>query len=293
MYPAAVGSSNLGVDAATLPFNARNAALTEAQVRAWLSQAAPIQAGGGAPALAIRDLGLYRKSMVHRSYCTRKNESFLEGNALCPAGCAVPLQEESNERLEFLGDAVLNLVVGQYLYERYPDENEGFLTKMRTKLVNGAMLAQLAEALGFGPWLLVSRQIEEAGGRQQAKLLEDAFEAFLGALYLDHGGGFDAAYAWVTGVIEAQVDFAELVAGHNNAKDVLLKHCQHTYSFLPVFKEVGVESGGGGGGGSGSKVVTVCVKDKHGAVLGTGKGATRKAAEVAAAKAALAAYGVS
>jgi ribonuclease III len=285
-----VGSSNL--DVTTLPFNARNAALTEAQVRAWLS---PYGQAGSAPALAIRDLGLYRKAMVHRSYCTRKNESFLEGNALCPPACAVPLQEESNERLEFLGDAVLNLVVGQYLYERYPDENEGFLTKMRTKLVNGAMLAQLAEALGFGPWLLVSRQIDESGGRQQAKLLEDAFEAFLGALYLDQGGGgtgLAAAYAWVTGVIEAQVDFAELVAGHNNAKDVLLKHCQHTYSFLPVFKEVGVEVVAAGVMG-GSKVVTVCVKDKHGAVLGTGKGATRKAAEVAAAKAALAAYGVS
>ena len=86
------------------------------------------------------DLNLYRNAMVHRSYCTRKNENLLNGNTSCPNNC-IPLQEESFERLEFLGDAVINLIIGKYLFERYPDENEGFLTKLRTKLVNGVMLA--------------------------------------------------------------------------------------------------------------------------------------------------------
>ena len=84
----------------------------------------------------FKDINLYRKAFVHKSYCTRKNENFLNGNINCPPGC-LPLQEDSNERLEFLGDSILNMVVADYLFERYPDENEGFLTRMRTKLVNG------------------------------------------------------------------------------------------------------------------------------------------------------------
>ena len=74
------------------------------------------------------NINLYRKSLVNKSYVTRKNENFVTGNENCPEDC-LPLQEESNERFEFLGDSVLSTTVANYLYERYPDQQEGFLTK--------------------------------------------------------------------------------------------------------------------------------------------------------------------
>ena len=93
-----------------------------------------------------KDISLYNKAFLHRSYCTRKNDNVITGNTECPTNC-LPLQEESNERLEFLGDSILNFVVADYLYDRYPDVNEGFLTKVRTRIVNGNMLAELSEYL--------------------------------------------------------------------------------------------------------------------------------------------------
>lgn len=264
---------------ATLPFNPTNVLLPEAVVDRVLC------AYGLSPG-SVRDINLYRKAMVHRSYCTRKNENFVEGNVQCPANCAIPLQEESNERLEFLGDAVLNLAVAKYLFERYPDENEGFLTKMRTKLVNGTMLGHLCGLLKLDTYLVVSKQIEENVGRRNVKLLEDCFEAFLGAIYLDHTDGFEAAYTWITTLIETHLDFSELIVSHNNAKDTLLKYCQHHHSFLPKFMELSVDLSSNGG-----KIYTVCVKDKNHTTIGMGKGASKKQAEQDASKAALAYYG--
>ena len=104
------------------------------------------------------DLSLYRKAFINKSYCTRKNETFDEGNVNCPTGC-LPLQEESNERLEFLGDSVLNTTIADYLFERYPSNDEGFLTRMRTKLVNGKMLAFLSDKVGLQKFILFQFQI--------------------------------------------------------------------------------------------------------------------------------------
>lgn len=263
----------------TLPFNVNNVLLPEEKVRQILN-------AYGLEHLPIRDVNLYRKAMIHRSYCTRKNENFVEGNTQCPPECAIPLQEESNERLEFLGDAVLNLAIATYLFERYPDENEGFLTKMRTKLVNGNMLGHLCGLLGFDTYLVISKQIEENIGRKNVKLLEDCFEAFLGSIYLE--GGFEAAYTWITELVESHLDFSELIVSHNNAKDTLLKYCQHHFSFLPKFMELSVDNMPASASG---KQYTVCVKDKNNTTIGFGKGPNKKQAEQEAAKAALAYYG--
>ncbi len=152
-----------------------------------------------------RDVDLYRRAFVHRSYCTRKNDTFITGNQHCPPDC-LPLQEESYERLEFLGDAVLGLVTAAYLHERYDTENEGFLTRVRTKLVNGATLAGFALSLGLDKLIIMSRQIEDAGGRQNKNILEDCFEAFIGALYVDQG--YQAASRWVVAFLEDTIDFS-------------------------------------------------------------------------------------
>jgi ribonuclease-3 len=120
------------------------------------------------------DITLLQHALAHRSWCGEQ-----EGGA------------PSNERLEFLGDAVLGLVVARYTYERFPDYPEGMLAKVRSAVVNARVLAQVAEGLGVGDVLLLGRGEETSGGRAKASILADGFEAVLGAVYMD--AGWDAA----------------------------------------------------------------------------------------------------
>ncbi len=96
-------------------------------------------------------------------------------------------QHQDNERLEFLGDAVLELTVSEYLYNEYPDRPEGELTKLRAAIVCEPSLVKFAEALDFGRYVLLGKGEELTGGRQRPALLADVFESFIGALYLDQG----------------------------------------------------------------------------------------------------------
>lgn len=227
----------------------------------------------------VPQLSIFRNAFVHKSYCTRKNENFLNGNLKCPTNC-VPLQEESNERLEFLGDAVLNLSTAKYLFERYPNENEGYLTKIRTKLVNGNMLAFLANALNLNKFIIISKQIEDGNGRQNKKILEDCFEAFLGALLLN--SDFNISYQWLINVFENEIDFSELLSSNTNYKDVLLKYFQHNFNIVPIFYELSTDS----------KIYRVCLKHK-GNIISTGFGCNKKQAENECSKNALRYFGQS
>lgn len=238
----------------------------------------------------IGDIAIYRNAMVHRSYCTRKNENFLNGNTMCPPSC-MPLQEESNERLEFLGDAVISLVIGKYLFERYPDDNEGFLTKMRTKLVNGNMLACMCEWTNLPRFIIISKQIEANNGRLNRNILEDTFEAFVGAMYIDMENMGENALqkveGWLIGLIEENINFSDLIASNTNYKDMFIKHFQHTHNYLPKFYEVSTETLNNG------KIYTVCIKDNNRAIISMGKGKSKKYAENDAALNALKYFGVS
>lgn len=258
------------------PYNERNRLITDAELRAILTEYDVT--------IPFRDIDIYRNALVHKSYCTRKNENFLNGNLNCPEGC-LPLQEESNERLEFLGDSILGKVVGAYLFERYPDENEGFLTKMRTKLVNGKMLAHLSDIVGLKPYIILSKQIEDGDGRGSTNILEDAFEAFIAAIYLDYGEqGDHMARTWILSVIEKNLDFAELIRQNNNYKDIFLKYFHQNFDYAPRFFEMKVDTV------NGQKRFSVCVKDNKGNVMSIGHGATKKEAENDAAKNALNEY---
>ena len=222
---------------------------------------------------------------MHRSYCTRKNENFVVGNAQCPSGC-IPLQEESNERLEFLGDAVVNLVVGKYLFHRYPDENEGFMTRIRTKLVNGTMLAHFASIIGLEKHMLISKQIEENEGRANKKIMEDGFEAFVGAMLNDQGE-YSVVEDWIVNLIENNIDFSDLIMSNTNYKDMLIKHFQHNFNTSPKFLEMSVETTSTGG-----KKYKICVKGQGDALLGIGCGTSKKQAENDASRAVLVSLGL-
>ena len=255
------------------PYNPKNRLILESEVekiiRDYSVQTKPI------------DLSIYRKAFVNKSYCTRKNENFLNGNINYPKEC-LPLQEESNERLEFLGDSILNVVIADYLFERYPEENEGFLTRMRTKLVNGKMLAVLNKKITLQPYILISKQIEENDGRQNSNILEDTFEAFIAAIYMDLG--FFNVQKWIVSVVETHLDFAELIQQNNNYKDILLKHYQQNYSFTPKFYEVNIDSSNNN---HHQKIYTMCIKDNNDNILSIGHGSSKKEAENEAAKSAI------
>jgi len=227
----------------------------------------------GGALVDARALDLYQRAVVHRSYTCRGDAKRERANATCPAG-TLPLQPTSYERLEFLGDAVLGLVTAAYLFERYPGEDEGFMTRMRTKLVNGRMLAELCRRHTPLPLFIASEPTSADGTSSSAddpRVLEDVLEAFLGALYIDRG--FDAARRWLVGFLEENVDFAELVATQDNAKSVLNRHYSQHHGFIPEVQELA------------DGVVRLVTPS--GAVIATGSGATRRDAENVAVRKAL------
>ena len=131
----------------------------------------------------VNDIEYYRNAFVHRSYL--KVDNVVEGQV---PNCTVPLQDTCNERLELLGDCILGAVVGAYLFERFSDMPEGDITKAKTKIVRGKTLGKLGKRLGFGKWAIISLHVESEGGRKNIRILEDLFECFIGAIYLDNGG---------------------------------------------------------------------------------------------------------
>lgn len=168
--------------------------------------------------MKIKNVGYYQRALVHKSIY--KSVRRYTGE--------VPIQEyllQHNERMEFLGDSVLGLIVANYLFMKYPDKNEGFLTRIKTKLVNGTQLAKLARQINLGKYILMSNHVENIKGRNSQKILEDAFEAFLAAIFKDLG--FDAVNSFIINIIES-LDFTEVLV-EDNYKDLLLKYTQNAY----------------------------------------------------------------
>ena len=242
----------------------------------------------------IHSTKFYQQAFIHSSYAKKVASDIGENVVIAskPEG-ALELMNGDYERLEFLGDAVVSIVVAKYLYERFPDENEGFLTKMRTKLVNGEMLGFLASKLGFGEFAIMSRHIEDkCKGRSSQHILEDMFEAFVGAMFLDFneidnynlldnfysGIGFQICEKFIMHVIEEHVDFSELILKQSNYKEMLNKYFSDTYDSSIIFSDPKVE------GGLNDRLYTVNVLDDEYKIMGTGIGKSKKKAEQYACK---------
>jgi ribonuclease-3 len=212
--------------------------------------------------MPVGDLALYEHALRHRSLF----------RGLTQDGT------ESNERLEFLGDAVLGAVVADHLYREFPDRDEGLLTRTRATLVNGKALARYAQALGLGPLILMSDNMAQADGRANATLLADAFEAVVGALYLDLG--FDAAQRFLLDVVDRFVHLDEAAADRSNYKSLLLELVQGRALPQPTYavvEEIGP---------SHSRTFTVEAQ-VDGVAHGRGTAPSKKAAEQEAAREAL------
>lgn len=208
----------------------------------------------------IDDPSLYLKALRHRSTLSLdKYESY-----------------DSYERLEFLGDAVLDLIAAEYLFKEYPTKNEGFLTKIRAKLVRGETLSQLSYQLGFENLM----EMGERGGAVQVSknILADVFESIIAAIYITKG--YDYAYKFMHNVIKEHLELEDLINTLDNYKSALLEYTQAQKLSLPQYELIS-ESGPGH---NKTFVVKVLVDGKE---MGTGKGKSKKKAEQEAAKEAL------
>jgi ribonuclease-3 len=186
-----------------------------------------------------------------------------------------------NQRLEFLGDAVLGLVLTQELYEKFPAADEGALTKSRAKLVNASSLAERGARLDLGAHLILSRGEENMGGRERPSTLADAFESLLGAIFLD--GGFEAAREFI--MREFSAKFSEVgevgaLPGIENPKGELQELLQSKSPTAPEYQLVSAS-------GADHDRDFECAVFHAGAELARGRGKSKKAAESDAALAAL------
>lgn len=166
----------------------------------------------------ISNINFYIEALTHKSY-TIKEYEYQTIDKDGPVN--IELFDKSNERLEFLGDTIIKCIVSEYLFERYPDQDEGFMTRLKTKIEDKTSLARFAKRLAIDNYMIISRQIEENNGRNSPKLLEDAFESFMGALYFD--SGFDICKQFLRIILETEIDYAELLYKDTNYKDHLLR----------------------------------------------------------------------
>jgi dsRNA-specific ribonuclease len=232
------------------PFNPLNVEITLNDVQSILSKYnLPI---------TVHNLKLYSRAFVHESYLkhpTVKNTLQNITIAELPTNC-IPLKTKSNERLEFVGDGVLELVAKFYLYRRFPKENEGFMTEKKIAIVKNEAIGKIAYEMGLNKWLLISKHAEEKKVRTNLKKLGCLFEAFIGALFLDlnkiavhdehnwfssvftTGPGFQFAQKFIENVFEKHIDWVELIQNDDNYKNILQVKIQKEFKVTPHYVEI-------------------------------------------------------
>jgi len=212
----------------------------------------------------FKNKNLLREALTHRSYLNEHQGDHLS----------------SNERLEFLGDAILGFLISKILFEQFPNFQEGILTASRSRVVQTKSLSKIAERLSLGTFLLLSKGEEEGGGRKNPGLLENAFEALLGAIFLDQG--LEEAENFVRkqfGQEIANLKPSEL----KDAKSLLQEIAQEKEKITPVYRVISQN------GPDHAKIFTVGVY-LGAKMIGQGEGASKKEAEEEAAKMALKDY---
>ena len=171
----------------------------------------------------INEITKYQQAFTHKSYAKETNYSALD-SLIQLKDNVVDFQENCNETLEFYGDSIICSVTVEYLFLRYPEFDEGMLTKLKTNIVSRDFLAKFARFYKFENFLLLSNHMENIHGRDIDRLLEDCYEAFVGALSLDLG--YLSAKQFIVESIESCVNFSELLFFNQNYKDRVLQYWQ-------------------------------------------------------------------
>ena len=206
----------------------------------------------------INNIELYKRAFVHSSYVKRAFDATIAKKITsiqCPRGC-VDLKTKSNERLEFIGDGVLELITKYYLYRRFPKASEGFMTEKKISVVKNEHIGKLAWDLKLGNWLIVSNYSREKKIHTNLKKLGCVFEAFIGAIFLDFnnvliadedywfrdifttGPGFQMAQIFVENVFEKHIDWTNLISNDDNYKNILQVKVQKEFKTTPIYIEL-------------------------------------------------------
>ena len=228
--------------------------------------------------IKINNLHHYQEALTHKSYIRKEYFNIHahilkqeKNNFALKSINVIELQESSNERLEFLGDTFIKCCIAEYLFKRFYDEDEGFMTRLKTKLEDTKSLAKYARRLGLASFMLVSKQIEENNGRYSDKLLEDCFESFIGALSLDQG--FDICKKILYILLETEIDYAEILYKDTNFKDRLLRFYHSNKWSHPEYKLIKEEINGN------KKIYTMGVTDFRGNIITQATDTSKKRAE--------------
>jgi ribonuclease-3 len=239
------------------PYNSRNCDIQGAELQQILSNYGVCS--------RFHNLSLYRRAFVHSSYVRVPDEVNRENGVVladCPEG-VMRLRSKSNERLEFLGDGILEAVTKFYLYRRFPRANEGFLTDKKIALVKNTTIGKFAYEVGLYKWFILSESAEEKGMRCNVKKLGCLFEAFVGAIFLDFnrvviddtdgwfrnvfvcGPGFQMAQRFIEAVFDKHVNWTDLIANDDNYKNQLQIVLQKRFKVVPTYVLLDRDNPGG------------------------------------------------
>lgn len=233
------------------PYNEQNVEITLNEVQSILQKY-------GIPTPEIFNMQLYKRAFIHKSYTKRPLADNLRENIIIadkPEKC-MPLKTKSNERLEFLGDGVLECVTKYILYRRFPKENEGFMTEKKIAIVKNETIGRIAYEMGLHKWLVISKHAEEKHTRTNLKKLGCLFEAFIGALFLDFnkigvkdedqwfsnlfitGPGFQMAQLFIENVFNTHIDWVSLIKNDDNYKNILQVKIQKEFKTTPDYFQI-------------------------------------------------------
>jgi len=233
------------------PYNEKNMEITLSDVQFILQKY-------GVPTPTVFNIDLYKRAFIHKSYTKRPAADNARDNITIadrPENC-MSLKTKSNERLEFLGDGVLECITKYILYRRFPKENEGFMTEKKIAIVKNESIGRIAYEMGLHKWLVISKHAEEKFTRTNLKKLGCLFEAFIGALFLDFnkigvkdedewfknifitGPGFQMAQLFIEKVFDTHIDWVSLIKNDDNYKNILQVKIQKEFKTTPDYFEI-------------------------------------------------------
>lgn len=232
------------------PYNPLNKEITDSDVHKLLQKYGVN--------LKVHNFTLYKRAFIHKSY-TKKPDLWNQKNNITivnkPQDC-IELYTKSNERLEFLGDGVLECIAKFYLYKRFPKADEGFMTDVKIELVKNETIGRIAMELGLNEWFMLSKTTEQKNVRVNHKKLGCLFEAFVGALFLDFnrvnikdedhwfdhlfqcGPGFQVAQLFVEDIFNKHIDWARITKQSDNFKRPLQELLQSEFKTTPYLMEI-------------------------------------------------------
>ena len=215
------------------PYNEKNTLISKEQLKMILTKYHVFY--------EIHDMQYWERAFVNSTYCKNPLHQYVNKPSKC-----IELKHKSNERLEFIGDGILELVTKYYLYKRFPDADEGFMTEKKIALVKNEHIGQLAYDLGLHKWLLLSKNAEEKKNRVNFKKLGCLFEAFLGALFLDSnnvstdntflmGNGILYCQIFIENVYNNLVNWEDIIENDTNYKNIFQVRIQKEFKCTPEY----------------------------------------------------------